>query len=162
LTLQEFINTLPSNNQFNLAIKLSRLALPIWNNYADKNDLSYRDTVVGLNHLVDKDLLRKTINSVEKHVQIKKFSLELSKLRSQFDDPIVALQDGDWDLSDEVKKTFYSVFNLLEHCLGKLYTIFGELTIYVSINQAVDALEKSKALTVDEIRTILEDVKSKK
>jgi len=79
----------------------------------------------------------------------------LFKLRERFDDPIVALQDRDWKLPDEVQKTFYSVFNLLEACLGNLESSFGELTIYISINQAVDALDISKIVTPEEIKDML-------
>ena len=160
LTLQEYIDSLPSDKQFDIAVRLTKLALPIWENYANENELTYRDTVVGLTHLVDKNLLVKTVNTVEQHLHLKKSSQALSDLRKKLDDPIVALQDTDWELPDEVQKTFYSIFNLLETCLGKMQTTFGESTIYVSINQAVDALETSKQLTFDEIKKILYDEKN--
>jgi hypothetical protein len=78
----------------------------------------------------------------------------------QFDDPIIALQDTDWELPNEVQKTFYAVYNLIDTLMGKKKTVFEESSIYVSINQAIDALETSKTLTFDEINKILIDIKN--
>ena len=118
MTLQEYIASLPKGKQFGLAIKLAKLVLPIWANYAEENELSYRDTVVGLRHQVDKALLQNTVEVVETHLSLgkwKKFKdgkRALLKLRVQFDDPVVALQDTDWELPDEVLNTFYAVNEL--------------------------------------------------
>ena len=144
MTLQEYIYTLPNDKQFRLALRLTKLSLRIWENYADKNNLTYRDSVVGLVHSVDRHLPANTITAVERSLLSKRYDTELLDLRKQFDDPIVALQDMDWELPKEVQKTFYSVFNLLEAYMGKVETTFGELTTYVSINQAAEALEMSK------------------
>jgi len=116
--------------------------------------------VVGLTHSVDKSLLTKTIISVEEHLSSNKSKEILFNLREQFDDPIVALQDTDWELPGEVQRTFYSVFNLLEACLGNTENSFGDLTIYVSINQAIDALDISKTLTFEEIKEMIYDRKN--
>jgi hypothetical protein len=160
LTLQKYTDNLPKDKQFDLAIRLTKLALPIWDNYANKNALTYRDTVVGLIHSVDRHLLSNTIDTVEEHLHLNKSDNKLSNIRRQYDDPVVALQDTDWELPDEVQATFYSVYNLLDACLGKVRTTFEELTIYVSINQAADALMKSKMMTVDEINNILDDIQN--
>jgi len=47
---------------------------------------------------------------------------------------------------------FYSIHNLLDAALGKERTVFDETTIYVTINQAIDALEGSKSFTTDQIK----------
>ncbi len=160
------MDSLPKDGQFKIAIRLTKLALPIWENYADKNSLTYRDTVIGLTHTVEKKILKDTIDAVEKYLnsnKIEKFigvKSELTEIRRQFDDPIVALQDTDWELPNEVQKTFYAVYNLIDYLLGKEKTVFDESTIYVSINQAVDALETSKTLTFDEISKILDEIKN--
>ena len=157
MTLQEYVDTLPEDKQFELAIKLVRVALPIWDKFADKNKLTYRDTVVGLTHNVDRLLLLKTADAVERHFRLKRVDSELYDLRRQFDDPIAALQDFDWEIPDEVQKTFYAVHNLLDACMGKGKTAFGDSTIYVSINQAVDALDTSQLLTFDQIKKLFTD-----
>ena len=62
MTLEEHISNLPKDKRFDIAIRLTRLALPIWDNYSNRNELAYRDTVVGLMHSVDRTLLKNTIN----------------------------------------------------------------------------------------------------
>lgn len=166
MTLQEHIDSLSKDKQFDIAIRLTRSALPVWDKYADNNELAYRDTVVGLNHSVDRQLLQNTINAVEKFVstnRIKRTAIKNVDLLSsdkQFSDPIVALQDTDWELPYEVERTFYAVHNLLDAALGKVKTVFNETTIYVAINQAVDALASSKTMTEEEIRKILYENKN--
>ena len=140
--------------------------LPIWNNYADKNELAYCDTVVGLLHSVDRTLLKNTIDSVEKYILTNRINkaiiknFDLIPFRRQFIDPIVALQDLDWELPYEVERTFYAVHNLLVSTLGKEKSVFNETTIYVTINQAIEALSSSKLMTETEIRDILYDNKN--
>jgi hypothetical protein len=166
MTLEQHIESLSKDRQFEIAICLIRLALPIWDKYADNYELTYRDSVVGLNHSVDKNLLKNTVDAVEKYNSTNKIykaivkHLELSSLSKKFSDPILALQDLDWELPNEVEKTFYSVHNLLDAALGKEKTAFNETTIYVAINQAIDALDTSKSLTEEETRKILYGNKS--
>ncbi len=163
MTLEEHIENLPKDKQFDIAIRLIKLSLPIWDKYADKNELTYRDTVVGLHHSVDRALLKNTIDAVEKYISTNMISkvviknTDLLSLSRQFSDPIVALQDIDWELPNEVEKTFYAVHNLLDAALGKEMTTFNESTIYVTINQAIDALDSSKTMTEEEIRKVLYD-----
>jgi hypothetical protein len=166
MTLEEHIDNLPKDKQFDIAIRLTRLALPIWNKYAKKNELTYHDTVVGLQHSVNRTLLKNTIDAVEKYISTNKINkaiiknIDLLKFSRQFSDPLVALQDLDWELPNEVERTFYAVHNLLDSALGIEKTIFNEATIYVTINQAIEALESSKLLTEKEIREILYENKN--
>ena len=163
MTLEEHIENLQKDMQFDIAIRLTKLSLPIWDKYADKNELTYRDTVVGLHHSVDRALPKDTIDAVEKYISTNMINkviiknTDLLSLSRQFSDPIVALQDIDWELPNEVEKTFYAVHNLLDAALGKEMTAFNESTIYVTINQAIDALNNSKTLTEEEIRKVLYD-----
>ena len=163
MTLEEHIENLQKDMQFDIAIRLTKFSLPIWDKYADKNELTYRDTVVGLHHSVDRALLKNTIDAVEKYISTNMINkviiknTDLLSLSRQFSDPIVALQDIDWELPNEVEKTFYAVHNLLDAALGKEMTAFNESTIYVTINQAIDALNNSKTLTEEEIRKVLYD-----
>ncbi len=163
MTLEEHIDNLPRDKQFDIAIRLTRLILPIWNNYADKNELAYRDTVVGLLHSLDRTLLKNTIDAVEQYILTNRINkviiknLDLLTFSRQFSDPIVALQDLDWELPYEVERTFYAVHNLLVSTLGKEKSVFNETTIYVTINQAIDAISSIKLLTETEIREILYD-----
>jgi hypothetical protein len=157
MTLQRYVNSLYKQEQFRIAVKLARLALPVWDAYASKNELHYRDSVVGMSHTVDKQLLTRTVDAVEEYMNSENFKnrnynkSRFSELLNEYLDPIVALQDRDWELPNEVKLLIYSIHNLLEAATGNEQTPFGEATIYVSINQLVDALTFSSHMTFEEV-----------
>jgi hypothetical protein len=52
---------------------------------------------------------------------------------------------------------FYSTHNLLEKLSGKEKTVFNELTIYVSINQSIDAIQRKEIISTEEIKTIIKN-----
>jgi hypothetical protein len=165
MTLKEHITLLPKDKQFDIAIRLIKQALPIWDEYVGETELSYRDSVVGLWHRVDKGLLKNTTDKVELYFSsagIKKFIIKiifLLPLYRRYREPIVALQDNDWELPSEVERLFFAVYNLLDATLERERTSFSEETIYVAINQAIDALSSSKTITDDGIREIVEKTK---
>ena len=161
MTLQEFCDTLPESKQVELAVNLIKHILPVWDNYAKQSSLSYRDTVVGLTHTVPKQLLADTINEVEIYFSVPmllrklKRKDKLIKLYSHFSDPVIALRDTDWELPQAVEKTFYSVYNLTGSIVDKKKTIFDESAIYVSINQAIDAIQLTGLLSEKQIQEII-------
>ena len=156
MSLQGYIENLPKKKRIVLAIKFAKLGIPIWERYAKDNDLTYRDTVVGLTHSVEVSLLQRSISSVEKYLgsnEMKRFfngKRNIIKLRREFDEPIVALQDFDWTLPDEIQLVFYAVYNLLD-----AFLLNNKSSAYTSINQSIEVLEKSQILSVDDIRKIL-------
>jgi hypothetical protein len=160
-TLQEYISNLPKKEQFKLAVKLVKLTLPVWEDYSQQNELTYRDTVVGLQHQVDKRLLQNTVQAVDEYTSLNDpeklidAKRTLSHWRAQFNDPIAALQDSDWELPGPVDTAFYAVYNLIESVIGKEKNGFGDSTISISILQAADALESSKMMTFDQIREVI-------
>ena len=84
---------------------------------------------------------------------------KLLKLRSQFEDPVIALQDSDWELPDDVLKAFYATYNLIQVVLGEDLAVFGDSTLYLSINQAADALQSSNTMTLARINDLLLEIK---
>jgi hypothetical protein len=168
MTLQEFCDSLPKDKQITLAVTLTKQILPIWDEYAEGNILTYRDTVVGLTHTVPKQLLADSIKEVEIYLSTQKLlrklknNSKLLKLYSYFGDPIVALWDSDWELPEPVQKIFYSVYNLLGSIVDKNKISSEETKIYVSINQAIDAIETSGRLSEDQIKEILKQAKNDK
>jgi hypothetical protein len=162
MALKDFLNRLSKDKKHTIAIMFIELALPIWDHHADKSELSYRDTVVGLTHVIDRKLLANCLGAAKDYLNsnlaenfLKKKKEKLLFLYDELREPVVALQDGDWDLPYEVEITFYSVYNLIRSLKGEENTVFDEPTIYVSINQAVDALTTSRVLTFDEINEML-------
>ena len=65
MTLQNFCDSLPEDKKIQLAIRLAKLTMPIWNNYADKHKLSYRDSIVGLKHTIERNMLEETLKEIE-------------------------------------------------------------------------------------------------
>jgi hypothetical protein len=168
MTLQNYISSLSIEKQLKLAVRLAKLALPIWENYAGKNKLAYRDSVVGLKHTVIKDLLKETIDLIEQYPVLDKpdnsdgSEDKILTLYRKFSDPVIALQDSDWELPDEVTQTFYSIYNLIDTIIEGRQIHFSGISFYVSINQVIDALDISETLSSDEIDKILDDIQNEK
>lgn len=161
MTIQEHIESLSIDKQFKLAIRLLNLAVPIWHKFAENGNLNYRDSVVGLQHSVDINLLTNTLRLVGKYGSANLNQKVLAKddellgLKMQFSDPIIALQDDDWNLPKDVKNVFYGIYNILNAALGEEMTIFGESTIYISIIQALTALDFSGQITTEELKAMM-------
>ncbi len=161
MALSDFVARLPPKQQVKLAIHFCRLALPVWEEYAAHNPLKYRDSVVGMEHTVEKNILEKALEAAGDFIQkdaVEPFwagKVPLLKVRSTFDEPIVALQDSDWEPPYVVARTIYAVYNLLQWLLGERGSIPGESLLYVAANQAIDALLEAKKNTVDELNAVL-------
>jgi len=166
MTLQEYTESLSEFKQLKLAIALTKQTLSIWEQYANLHKLTYVDNITATTHNISQQLLSETIIEVEHYYILNKPHMlldeqeKLLKLSKQFTEPIVAIQNLEWKLPDEVLKTFYAVYNLLETVIGEKKTTFGDSTIYVSINQAIDALDSSKTLTEQQIKKFLKDAKN--
>ena len=160
MTFEKIIENLPEKRQIGLAITFLEIGLPIWTKFAKNNRLEYTDTVVGMHHKIDYRIVEKTIELAEKIIDKKhtfkkhKFSI----LQEEYLEPITALQDLDWEIPEEPKSILYSAYNLLEKLAGKEKTVFNELTIYVSINQSIDAIQRKNIISTDKIKTILKNV----
>jgi hypothetical protein len=152
MTISEIVSTLSKPRQLELAIQFLQKAIIIWDQYAAANKLDYIDTVVGMSHEVKANLLERMLEVAAKELKEPgTHAAELKALDDEYTDPIVALQDNDWELPYEVERIFYASFNLLEHLNGKEMTAFKEETIYVCINQAVDAILTKELMSQSEI-----------
>jgi hypothetical protein len=161
MTLRKFIDSLPKNKQFELAIELIKKGLSVWEEYATDERLTYNDTVVGMRHTIDKKLLKRTVDSVDAFIKKQQFGREemtkkkLAALNEEFLEPIAALQDLDWKVPHEIERIFYAVYNLYNAGKGIEITVFGETSIYVAINQAIDALESSGHMSFEELKLMV-------
>ena len=161
MTLKELISTLEESSQYDLALTLTNKTLPIWDSYAKTNKLEYVDTVVGMHHKVEKDILSRTLSTIKQELLNPKTQhRKIEQLREEFSDPIVAMQDLDWELPPPVELTFYATRNLLDKINGEEMTVFDEPQIYVVINQAIDALSQSKVMSDTEIKDLLKKYKN--
>jgi hypothetical protein len=162
MNLEEFVKSLSEAQRIGLATRFIKIALPVWNKYAEKNKLTYRDSIVWIKHNVDKNLLQITIDEIGKHLEssepiLKIKSNEILTINYQnFIDPITAIQDDDWKLPAAVEKIFFSVYNLLNAILN---TDDNSVNYYyTSINQAIDVIDSEKLLSEEEIKLILSEL----
>ncbi len=157
MDLKELVASLEQRNQYALAIDLIERTLPIWDDYASHFKLEYTDSVVGMHHIVKSDLLKRTLKLTKTKHYVPSYSLsEIKLLLEEFSDPIVSIQDCDWDLPYAVEKTFFAFNNLLDYMAGKVTTVFDEPTIYIVINQSIDALVSANLFSYEEINEILD------
>ena len=168
MTLQEYVKGLSEDKRFKIAVELTKQALPIWDSYADKHKLTYRDPENGLSQHIDRHLLGNIIEAIETYLKSDSSEKttnkedQLEELSKQFDDPIVALEDAIWIVPKEIEILFFSVYNLMESIIGKEQNEIDETLIYTSINQAADALIKNKLKTFHEIIQMCRDISSEK
>jgi len=157
-SLMDFVNGLDEEHQYALALALVEKALPLWEDYSSKNSMEYFDSVVGMHHVINKDMVPRTLELVKKELANRNSQLnDLRLLKKEFVEPLVALQDSDWELPNAVQRTFYAASNLVEKVLGESTTPFDEPLIYVVINQAFDALISANVFTVDQANGFLRD-----
>ena len=163
MTLEDRIESLPDARRVVLALRLLRMALPIWDGHAQGQAVRYRDSVVGMEHRIAPDLLARTIDGIERHIRAPRFlrwlslRIGLMRLAKEFDDPIISLQDLDMEWPEPVKLTFYAAHNLLEYSTKGGCTYDGHRLVYVSINQTADALERAGIMDAREMDILLRD-----
>lgn len=161
MTLEEHLASLLSIQQWRIALQLAEAALPIWEAFAATDELHYYDGVVGMSHTVAPDLLARALAEARALIDTPGFEElphaagRMKALRAEFFDPIVALQDMDWELPQSVLLTFYAVSNLVDGLTGTQTSVHGESLRYVIANQAIDALQQTERMQPVEIRAIL-------
>jgi len=155
MDLKQYCHSITHDELFSIATKVCTAALPIWNEYSTHGELIYRDTVVGLSHKVNAGLLEDSVTFC-KGETFERAAIKpvLNLLLKEFSDPIVALQDLDWELPYPAEHIFYAVYNLLDGLRNRV-NYQGELIHYISINQAADALTESGLMSFDEIKAII-------
>lgn len=159
--LKEYTESLTENKRILLAVELIERLLPIWNEFSNKRkNIEYVDTVVGMAHSVDKKIIELTINLVKKWINGDVDNLEKALLNEWYSDPIVALQDLDWEIPENIQLIFYSAHNLLGKINGETKTIFGDEQLYLVINQSIDAILKSGLMSDNQIKELLEKYKA--
>lgn len=161
MALKEYIETLSEDKRIDLAIELLELGLPIWNEYSSKKQkLEYVDTVVGMAHSVDREIINRVLDTSKRWKNKGVISKDLEQLNVDFDDPIVALQDLDWEIPENIQLIFYSAYNLVGKMNGETKTLFGDEQLYLVINQIVDGLTKSGNFSFDQINSIISKYKA--
>lgn len=166
MTLSEFINSLNRKNQIELGIELIEIGLPIWEKYNVKNRIEYTDSVVGMYHKIDKELIEKSIRILKKtngknNILTDKINrIRMKTLYDEIREPVVAREDDDFEIPKEVELILFSTSNLIDYVMGRKTNSLNENLAYISINQSIDAITQSGILNFDEIRMILDNKKT--
>jgi hypothetical protein len=163
MSLKRYIDSLPKRKQFEVAIKLARLAMPMWNEYVATTPYQkdgyvyYLNRALGGEHLISKDLLPRTVDSIEKyvHTDFNPVGYDAQKFNALMNECLEGIHglewEQDWELEKPLKLLVFAVYNLLEAAMVNEQSISGESMIYVSVNQSVDALTASGRMTFEEV-----------
>jgi hypothetical protein len=150
--LEGLFTRLNESSKIQLALKMAKISVPIWEAYKKRNTLLLFKSEVYNQPDVDMALLRETLAAIETD--------ELADLRqsfNQFRQPIVMLQEGEWELSISIKNAFYSVYNLAKAVLSAENKAQRSSCVRQSVMQSFDAINKSFLLSMDEWKDFLED-----
>lgn len=135
---------LSSDDRLSALVVACEPALVVWLTYALRTRLAYTDTVVGLRHLVDVELPARALDDVRRRHD----APDAAATQHAYVEPIVALQDEDWELpSERLEHAYYAIYNLHRLTFEPDDTITPGLVL----NQAISAtLRGDGAEAIDE------------
>ncbi|MCP4441128.1 MAG: hypothetical protein GY810_19560 [Aureispira sp.] len=131
-------------------------ALPIWEKLVAKYPKKLRYwSFLFTHHKVKADLPQRTLNLAKTilsqtttDINIGATQAQLDELYTEYMEPIIALQDDDWDLPDAALWAFYGSYNLCRALKqGDYYA--GESLFYVSRNQGLSALDSAGLIEIN-------------
>jgi len=109
---------------------LCEYALSKWNIFVQtKETINYIDSVVGIRHEVDRRLPNDALESA-------KSQKDLAGVEERYREPIVALQDDDFELPDNIEFAYYAIYNVF-----RKYVLNQEIDNGLIINQALASEE---------------------
>jgi hypothetical protein len=107
-------------------------ALVAWLTYALRARPAYTDSVVGLHHVVDVELPTRALDDVRRLHD----APDAAATQKAYVEPIVALQDGDWELPGQrLEHAYYAIYNLHRLAFEPQDTVTAALVL----NQAISA-----------------------
>lgn len=156
MSLEDYTKTLDFNQQFELFLVLSQHIIPEWDKFStEKSNLWYSDSVVGLTHHIRPEIVNDILDLIVQRLQFPKLLDKIKELRREIAEPIVALQDDDWDIPEHIKLFFYACNSILDRFAGEKLTRFSEDQMYLAINQICDSILTAKIKNYAELNEIL-------
>ncbi len=149
MIFKELYENLEINAQISLATDLIEIGLPIWEDYFKENPIEYQDSVVGMQHKIDNNLIIRSIFFSRKLNNKNNFlvqfitKLNVRSLYKEIREPVVARQDDDFEVPYGVELILYSTYNLIDYILGNNHTLNEKNKLLISINQSISAITKS-------------------
>lgn len=180
--LDNYCNSLSDEAQLKIALRLSKMALRVWNTHFNRNptDIDVINSLIGDSNRVkrgaktiDIDFPTRALEKIERsYLGIKESSrqnpIPLLK-RDPTLSPMLAtsmqpLTNKRWDivLPESVRLVFTSVFNILVWLQLKRRNFNGETHIYVAINQGADVLLRESLISTEELNKILYEYNGEK
>ena len=174
--LDEYCNSLSDEAQLEIAIRLGKQVLPVWEKHftekpGDIENLNAliedSNRVKGGAKYIDVDFPKRALEKIERSLENarKKDGKPVPNMKSDATlSPLLAtsmqpLTNPQWDetLPYPVRLVFTLVWNIVTWILFRRSTDANETHIYVAINQAADALMSESILTVEQINEILRE-----
>lgn len=174
--LDEFLAKISDEAQLKIALRLIRLALPVWQNHISAHPadvekinalIAAENTVSGKIRPIDADLPDRYLAKIEQSyaqvqgrgknpIPLMKGDVLLGPLLGKIMQPLTS---DAWDdaLPYSVRLVYTSVWNVLTWLLFRRVSYSEETHICVAINQAADALMTEKICSVDEINALLDE-----
>jgi hypothetical protein len=175
--LDAFCGALSDEAQLKIAIRLAKLALPIWTKYHEQTPVALHKVDELISETapikagadrIDMEFLARALEKIERSlgeaksktkgnpVALMKSDATLSPMLATIMQPVT---NKEWDnlLPQSVKLVFTSVFNILLWILLKRRNSASETHIYVAINQAADALMRESILSAEQINPLLDE-----
>lgn len=132
---------LTKKDMLEMALVLSKKALPAWNNFNLYSKLNHELKVLPANALEDMDAM---FNG-------KLDERKLNEHFSTFITPVIHIQDGYLKFPYEVKLAFLSVFHLLKGILSESNKLAAREEFSSSISRSIDAIQISNLMGPEEI-----------
>jgi len=125
--------SLSSEEKKEFHLDACQFSLDQWDKFWKNNDahMRYTDSVAGIEHVVDFELPLKAYLAV-------KFNHYDGLIEKEYREPIVALQDYDWNPPADIQMAYYSIYNLYQK-----YSGLEEIDDWLIINQSLSSSPNS-------------------
>jgi hypothetical protein len=136
--LRTEFDALPPDHKKEVHYALCTLALAAWQKFATASGtLTYRDSVVGLTHVLDwqlpADAFKAAFEAPDEPVS--------AALAQRYREPIVALQDLDLEFPDRMQFVYYALYNAF-----RKYAAGEPIDDWLIVNQALAALPTTRGV----------------
>jgi hypothetical protein len=116
---------------------LARIALERWQDYCQSGvPMAYVETVAGTMQEVEVDLPDDALASATE-------GKDINSVAERYREPICALQDEDWPLSDDMQFAYYTIYNVFQK-----YALAKEIDDWLIVNQALSSLGVTSESTI--------------
>ncbi len=162
MNLDERVAAMDEVSKIQVAIEFLELALPLWELFVNSEaaDLTYYAEFFGM-ITVDDAIVKNAIHFAKQFVgphsteYAEVITKEIKAILEAYSDHNSGISHQELDLEYNAELVFYAAFNLLCYIDGKKPAWQKESNAYISINQSIDALTRSKTLEWEPVRAIL-------